>query len=524
METARSDTTLTDRSGCLDRTFEATSCTQMERDIRWAILRSNVTNSINPDGGSGLAFPSFAPFPSLSDGALGSTFALPARYLSHSLRMAVNVDGTAERSTESASTMPINSSSDRCASWAASSSSFAMPNETENARSEPREPSAPVVAMLSRSQEPLVRQSCVSDARYSITSSEVRAASREACVLDAVIAKQQGLTLVMRRLLISPAVDTKHSGRGGKALRERVGSTHKHTYAGDIYGCLLGSVLDFVRMPNDRVSDIVRTLRNCLQPASKDLMTCEGDDTCHLLRGFASHHAIRGQLPYISEFKGSSRIDSRYGKKNVVLGISACVYCVFTVLSQCADNSTAISMVTSVWLHRCQNMLAHWSNSIKPYGPFQSVELQAERRALERGKVAVLHARRYGKELGLNTYNSVRLELAYMRKAMWPAGRKIGYDEQEGLLSWIESDQFRRDVEVPNHPRPRLNFTVNVSLSAIPMLDSQRGDSDEGSACDSASSSGSSLLSMSSAASEAHDHESIAALSSLFDSVPGTVQ
>lgn len=515
METARSDTTLTDRSGCLDRTFEATSCTQMERDIRWAILRSNATNSTNPDGGSGLAFPSFAPFPSLAEGTLDPSFTMPARYLSHSLCMATNVDGTAERSTESVSTMPISSSSDRCASWAASSSSFAMPNETENARSDPREPSVPAVAMPSSNQESLVRQYCVSDARYSLTSSEVRSASREACVLDAVIAKQQGLTLVMRRLLISPAIGTKHSGRGGKALRERVGSTHKHIYSGNVYGCLLGSVLDFVRMPNDRVSDIVRTLRNCLQPASKDLVTCRGDDTHHLLRGFASHHAIRGQLPYISEFKGSSRIDSRYGTKNVVLGMSACVYFVLTVLSQCADNSTAISMVTGVWLHRCLNMLSHWSNGIKAYGPFQSVELQAERRALERAKAAVSHGRRYGKELGLNTYNSVRIELAYMRKAMWPAGRKLDCDEQEGLLSWIESDQFRDDVEVPKHTRPRLNFTVNVPLSAIPVLYSNGG-----SACDSASSSGSSFMSMSSAASEAQDHQSIAALSSFFDSVP----
>jgi len=31
--------------------------------------------------------------------------------------------------------------------------SFAMPNETENARSDPREPSAPAVAMLSRNQD-----------------------------------------------------------------------------------------------------------------------------------------------------------------------------------------------------------------------------------------------------------------------------------------------------------------------------------------------------------------------------------
>lgn len=515
-----SDTILTDRSGCLDRTFDATSCTQMEREIRWAILKSKVTNSTNPEGGSGLAFPSFSPMPPLPDTALEPRLPFTAEYLCHSRYVALSVDGTADSSTDSASTMPISSSSERCASWAASRSSLAMPNETENARSDPREPRAPAVAMPCKTQGlPVRQQSCVSNVWYNITSSGVRSASREACVLDAVIAKQQGLTLVVRRLLISPFMDTKHSGRGGKALRERVGSTHRHTYSGNVYGCLLGSVLDFVRMPNERVSDIIRTLQNCLQPASKDLMTCEGDDARHLLCGFASHHAIRGQLSYLSEFKGSSRIDSRYGKKNVVLGISACVYFVLTSLSQCADNSTAISMISGVWIHRCLKMLSHWSGTTQAYGPFQSVELQAERRALERGKTAVVNARSYGKELGLNSYNSTRLELAYMRKAMWPVGRKVDHDSQAELLTWIESDQFRHDVDVPSHARPRLNFTVNVPLSAIPMLDSRRMDGDGEFTCDSASSSGSSLLSTSSAASESQDHESIAALSSLVSGV-----
>ena len=147
------------------------------------------------------------------------------------------------------------------------------------------------------------------------------------------------------------------------------------------------------------------------------------------------------------------------------------------------------------------------------------MELQAERRALERGKTAVVNARSYGKELGLNSYNSTRLELAYMRKAMWPVGRKVDHDSQAELLTWIESDQFRHDVDVPSHARPRLNFTVNVPLSAIPVLDSRRMDGDGESTCDSASSSGSSLLSTSSAASESQDHESIAALSSLVSGV-----
>jgi len=62
-----------------------------------------------------------------------------------------------------------------------------------------------------------------------------------------------------------------------------------------------------------------------------------------------------------------------------------------------------------------------------------------------------------------------------------------------------------------------MNITVNVPLSAIPMLGQGRGDMDTDSACDSASSAGSSLASLSSANSEACDQESANALSLLFD-------
>lgn len=511
METARSDTTRTERSGCLDRTFDATSWTQMERDMRCAILKSRVANSMSHDGAAATA----ALASLLSGSPLGSTCALPPRYFCNSLRMAMKVDGTADKSTDRASTMPMSSSSERRASCAASRSSFAMPKETENAKSDPSEPKAPVAAIGRGESQRTVLPSTCGDALFSATSSEVRLVSKQACVIDSLIATQQCSTLVVRQLLISPVLGNRHGGRGGKAMRQRVGRTHKHTHAGVVYGCTIGHVLNFVRMPSDRASEAIRTLRVCLQPVGRDLITCGGRDTQYLLRGFASHHVIRGQLSYLHQANRPGRIDRPYGNNNVVLGISACIYFVLTALTQCADNASAISMVSAFSVHTCNRVLSHWNSALHDGASLQSEALQAERRALQRGYTAIQHAKRYGKELGLDCCNLVRLELAYMRKAMWPPGCKLDGSTQADLMLWIDSDEFREQPKLPYHSTHRMSPTFNVPLSAISILHSQTDDSESESTCDSASSAGSSPLSGSSVASECCDDESVVALDSL---------
>ena len=350
-----------------------------------------------------------------------------------------------------------------------------------------------------------------------MTSSEVRAVSHELCNLDPLLAYQQGLTLPIRRLLISPITTTKQQGRGGKALRERIGSTHRHWYSGSIFGCLLGPAMNFVRNQDDRACDMLRTLQKCLMPAGKDAMTCTGLDAPHLQRGFASHHAIKGQLSYLDECKSAQRIDSKYGKKTVVLGVSSCIYFIVNCMVNRTDNSSALSFLTVQWLRMCSRNLAHWRSPAQTLGGFQYQALEAERRAIERGALGMQRGRKESQRLGLNTYNAIRLELAYMRKAMWPVGRKIQADTQKDILSWIESDDFFKDVEVPNNTKPSFNITVNVPLSAIPMLSGSRGSSDDGSIYGSTSS-GSSYSSVSSIVSEG-DTPELSALTTMLESV-----
>lgn len=509
METARSETTLTDLSGCDDLTFDATNCTQIDRDIRCAMPISNFTKFPIPYSSVKFVMLPLPPF--------DSSLTLPSLHLIHSRRIAENVDGTAARITEIARTIPMSSSSERWASCAASSSSCAIPRETENARSDPSEPSAPVVAIREIGERSPETSLKAENLNYTITSSEVRAVSHELCQLDPLLAYQEGLTLPIRRLLISPITTTNCQGRGGKALRERVGSTHRHWYSGSIFGCLLGPAMNFVRRYDDRTCDMLRTLHKCLMPAGKDVMTCTGTDAAHIQRGFASHHAIRGQLSYLDECKSTQRIDSKYGKKTVVLGISACIYFVMKCLASKVDNSVAMSNLTARWLTMCNSNLVHWRSQAQVLGGFQYQALEAERRTIQRGALGMRRGRKESHRLGLAADKAICLELEYTRKAMWPVGRKLQADTQSELIAWIHSDDFLKDVEVPHRSRSELNITVNIPLSAIPMLSGSMRDGDAGSSYGSESS----ISSLSSVSSTVGDGETpeMSALTSMLASV-----
>lgn len=493
MDTAKSDTTRTDLSGCRLRTLDAINCTQTLSAMRWAMVINRVTNSATPE--------CFGSLPSLP--AFDPSVTLPRMALSNCLRTDVTDEGNAASNTVTARTMPMSSSSERCASCAASSSSLAIPNDTENARSDPREPSAPTVVMPPPPANPC----------YTATSAEIRSASSEIMVLEGVLASQSGLTLPLRRLLISPASDTK--GRGGKARRERVGGTHHHKYSGCVFGCLLGPAVDFVRHTGSGSSELLHVLRSCLEPAAKDLVTCEGKDAALLQRGFASHHAIRGQLSHLNESKTTGRIKYTLGRKSAVLGVSVAVYFVLSALARNTSNSASLLLVTGSWLRRCHSMLRMWRTPLSVIGDGHHCALDAERRALDRAARGMERARSEFSLRGItDTYNQVRLVLECMRRAMWPAGKHLDAGSQGELCSWIESGDFMTNTAIRLEPKSRMEFTVNVPLSAVPRLD--KDESDEGSACDSWSSSGSSRASLSSAGSEGGlNSEQLASLSQI---------
>lgn len=455
METASRETMRTALSGCLDRTLADRSCTQMEIDIRCAILTSNVANSRMPEGGcaSSSVVPP-VPF---------SVF----RTFASSRRTALNDEGIAASTTESASTMAISSSSERCASFAASSSSVAMPKETENARSDPSEPRAPAVFMPPPPVPPLQNVA---------TSNEVRIFSNEGDSLPHLLAWQTGFSLSIRRLLLSPILETRTPGRGGKAMRRvRVGGTHHHSYSGCVFGCLLGNLVQFAKgTSNLRTSEAIVHLRKCLEPSSRDMLSCTGADAAHLHRGFACYNVIRGQLPLLSESQASPRIDAKYGKKSVAIGIAAAIYYVFSVCQRVASNSNALRMSTEYFVERCFKALRNWRELHGNCPACHSASMDAEKRALRRGLLAVRVAKKMTREKGVDDYNGLRMELEFMRKAMWPHGKEVSAATQADLCEWIHTDEFRKSSlpETQERPRP-VDCTLPIPLSQLSELPSR---------------------------------------------------
>jgi len=474
MATPNSDTTLTDRRGCLDRTFDARSCTHIEMDMRCAIRTSSVMNSSIPDC-------SFA-------SRVVSSELVKRRILASSALTARNDDGMAVRTMEMASTMPMSSSSERCDSLAESSSSDAMPKLTENARSEPRVPRAPAVALM---PPPMERKPPLRSA----SSVEVKAVTSEVQPLGPVLAWQSGVFLLIRHMLTSPILTTNTPGQGGKAPRQRSGRSRVHQFHSSVVGCTLGNVVHFARGSKYRVSEVMRVLRKSLEPASMDLMSCSGADAELLQTGFASFHAVYYQVRMLVETKSSPRIEERYGRKSVVLGASVTLFFILSVCLSDSTESDKVREMAELMSQKMVTLLGMWPNG---HSISCKESLEAERRAVERGLQGLLVAKGEATRMGLNHYNAVHLELAFMRKAMYPCNKTISKASQSELMGWIHSSGFMTEATIPAADTPWYSTVINVPLSALPELSGRAGrDSDADSMCDSASS-GASLSSASS--------------------------
>lgn len=193
---------------------------------------------------------------------------------------------------------------------------------------------------------------------------------------------------------------------------------------------------------------------------------------------------------YLPESKKCSRLDSRYGKKSVALGISACMYFVLFSLASYDDNSSSVSMVAVPWLKTSLYLLSMWKHRSQAVGPYPYASLEAERRAVERGIAAFTLALAESRSKELLTKDAVVYQLSCMRKAMWPSGRRLDADTQDELIAWIKSDEFKIGVPIRHIPRSYISESFNRPLSAISCLpgpDTRRG-SDNVSLCDSASS------------------------------------
>ena len=438
------------RSGCLVRTLVASSCTQTETLMRCAMPTSSSRNSSNPDC-------------EVSDFLRLSSWRLAARdALRSSSSLTPFTDGgIALKMMDSASTTDISSSSDRCASLAALSSSCAMAKETEKARSEPTAVKAPALDIDDGDV-------------YSATSSEIRHASCESASVQPLLAWQDGRRLLIRRLLVGSIAKGRPTGVGIKKDRHK----KRFDYKAIVVGCVLQSALEFARGDARGSKKVLSMLKDCLGPASRALATCCGEDAIQLRSGLASHRVIRAQLPLLKESNLAPRLDPRSSHiGSAAIGVSACLFFIFSVILSDNMDCGAFRIGAIAAAEAAQAGMNKWVSRCGALSDQSREALDAERRALQRGVFAMRVAKQKSMEVEENDHDAAHREVDYMRRAMWPRGKRIDAKSQSDLCEWIFSPEFMQDTSAP--------MEQGSSGSALRALASTGSDS---SACTSLSS------------------------------------
>ena len=248
----------------------------------------------------------------------------------------------------------------------------------------------------------------------------------------------------------------------------------------------------FGRSEGARISDTLACMRACFDQAGRDLASCVGEDASYLQKGFASHRVLRSQQRHIPELR-STVINSDYGHGNAVLGICAAVHFSLCSLASRGDDCYGLLLFCESWLQECVHKLRAWRPRINNTTSMHS--LAAEMRCLERG---IRGVQRASHELNAQEVSDnrdrFRFMLACMRKAMWPRAKRIDASSQCDLLRWVDNPEFVDDSCTHMEPRQRIPCTINVPLSAVPMLSPREcGDSDASSTWESSSSAASSF-------------------------------
>lgn len=275
--------------------------------------------------------------------------------------------------------------------------------------------------------------------------------------------KWQRDRLFAKRLLLSPISDL---GRGGPARNGRYSGSCL-PFEGCIVGCLFSNVLDFARGSRIAAARAARQMRACFAEAAARLSTCSGSDCAYLRNGLGCYKTLRSQLKHLHQSK--HRVDSRVGGSNVAIGLAAAL--VFAITLAAEDTSACAEVSAGLHCRLCDalRLLERWETTMVCGNGDAAVA--AEMRALRRALLAANAAREAARARRMDLYNRLLLELACIRRAVWPRGCRVDAGSQAGLLSWIQSDGFVDACALPTRERPQpLEIALPLSSTVLPSL------------------------------------------------------
>ena len=284
-----------------------------------------------------------------------------------------------------------------------------------------------------------------------------RANSQSRKVFEApILTRQRNCYLVCQVFFLSLTTNENVAGK-----KRQSGDTQHRALAvgaqcaGCVYGCALGNLVNYCAHTNSNIPSIMRKIHEVLVPIASAVLTERGVDSQILCSGIAAHRIARSQqLRLAGEIE--KNIHCRQANPAIVLGLTASIYCVYSVLSCDSVTITRISRAPDVaWF--VENSMLLKSLKIAKYilesstppqhgvgsaPEFEIAAHEAEFRAVERAIQGVETATLMATKNDLDTLTTFSMQLAFFQKSAWPTNERLGPDTQNALLEKIASPLF----------------------------------------------------------------------------------
>lgn len=396
---------------------------------------------------------------------------------------------SAVTSTIAVTSTATSSSSPSCASLAASMNSRATVNEIETERSAPRceraEDAAIDRALPPLFCAPLAFHEHSTNRRWAARDAVLRA-SRGGVVLLAkplLLRLDREAYLIYHSLFLAPRNDDKpvkkSKKRGLAANRNTIPSTSIECRE-CVFGCFLGSLVKYLLHSNVSNAALARQIHTLLLPVAESVKHVRGFDRRTLCAGLAASHAIRMQMADMPPHHRPHRMHTRNGNAATVIGATASIFVLFSVLSSHRLGSVSPHRVNHdiEWMNlnnSLEQTILRAEESLKQAVPVPSMECVArfevdaadvEQRALQRAFCAVVVARAFAREHGFGDEQEMRHVLNWFKRAAWPPGETLNGSSHGELLRRLVSSNYYLTAPTPLPPED--GFSV-IGLELVPL-------------------------------------------------------
>ena len=260
------------------------------------------------------------------------------------------------------------------------------------------------------------------------------------------------LQIISGFLALRESASTKRGGKRKSCERGVAAATSE--CIGVVYGCCLGSLVAYLNMKNVSIAFTVRKIEAILTPIAALATRCYGVDAMLLCRGLASSRMLRTQLSY-TRCQHIPTMHSRNGHPLTMIGVSASIFVVFSILSSSMLDSVTTDLKSGIdWMldnHSLERVLQTAAENALGAVPvdgfaaapsFEVDAVDAEHRALQRALCGVVCARSFSSQHNLSNSSTFRKMLEFYSLSAWPAGELLNERTHSDVLLRLKNVDY----------------------------------------------------------------------------------